>query len=128
QRHFQRIIAAFTESPAMKNTDSILSIRSVEAIPVVVPLLHPIKWARGEIKNIDNVIVVVTLSDGTQGIADAPPRPTIYGETQQSITTIVQDHFAPRLKNLGASDGAGLWAVLDQFAGNPGAKSAIDMA
>ena len=112
----------------MKTKDSTLSIRSVEAIPVVVPLLHPIKWARGEIKNIDNVIVVVTLSDGTQGIADAPPRPTIYGETQQSITTIIQDHFAPRLKNLGAFDGTGLWTVLDQFAGNPAAKSAIDMA
>lgn len=112
----------------MKNTDSTLSIRSVEAIPVVVPLLHPIKWARGEIRNIDNVIVVITLSDGTQGIADAPPRPTIYGETQQSIATIIRDHFAPKLKNLGAFDIAGLWAVLDQYAGNPAAKSALDMA
>lgn len=112
----------------MKDTQSALTIRCVEAIPVVVPLLHPIKWARGEIRDIDNVIVVVTLSDGTQGIADAPPRPTIYGETQQSITTIIRDHFAPRLPSLGAFDGAGLWAVLDQFAGNPAAKSAIDMA
>ncbi len=105
-----------------------LRIRQIEAIPVVVPLLHPIKWARGEIRNIDNVIVVITLSDGTQGIADAPPRPTIYGETQQSIATIIQDHFAPKLKNLDAFDVAGLWAVLDQYAGNPAAKSALDMA
>lgn len=112
----------------MKSKDSQLTLRSVEAIPVVVPLLHPIKWARGEIKDIDNVIVVVTLSDGTQGIADAPPRPTIYGETQQSITTIIRDHFAPRLKGLDAFDSTGLWAVFDQFAGNPAAKSAIDMA
>ncbi|MDP2399949.1 MAG: mandelate racemase/muconate lactonizing enzyme family protein [Burkholderiales bacterium] len=112
----------------MKTKDSTLSIRSVEAIPVVVPLLHPIKWARGEIKDIDNVIVVVTLSDGTQGIADAPPRPTIYGETQRSIATIIRDHFAPKLKNLDAFDIAGLWAVFDQYAGNPAAKSAIDMA
>ena len=105
-----------------------LRVRQIEAIPVVVPLLHPIKWARGEIKNIDNVIVVVTLSDGTQGIADAPPRPTIYGETQQSITTIIQDHFAPKLKGVDAFDVAGVWAVFDQYAGNPAAKSAIDMA
>ncbi len=112
----------------MKSKDSQLSIRSVEAIPVVVPLLHPIKWARGEIKDIDNVIVIVTLSDGTQGIADAPPRPTIYGETQQSIATIIRDHFAPRLKGLEAFDLTGVWSVLDQYAGNPTAKSAIDMA
>lgn len=105
-----------------------LRIRQIEAIPVVVPLLQPIKWARGEIKAIDNVIVVVTLSDGTQGIADAPPRPTIYGETQQSITTIIKDHFAPKLKGVDVFDLAGVWSVFDQYAGNPAAKSAIDMA
>lgn len=109
-------------------TRTALSIRTVEAIPVAVPLLHPIKWARGEIRTIDNVIVVVTLSDGTQGIADAPPRPTIYGETQQSIATIIQDHFARRLKGLDAFDVTGLWAMLDTFAWNPSAKAAIDMA
>jgi len=105
-----------------------LAIRAIEAIPVAVPLLHPIKWARGEISTIDNVIVTVTLTDGTQGIADAPPRPTIYGETQQSITTIIRSHLAPRLKGLDAFDIAGLWAVFDAFAWNPAAKSAIDMA
>ena len=112
----------------MKTKDSQLTIRSIEAIPVVVPLLQPIKWARGEIKDIDNVIIVVTLSDGIEGIADAPPRPTIYGETQQSITTIVRDHLAPKLTGLNAFDLTAVWAVFDQYAGNPAAKSAIDMA
>jgi L-alanine-DL-glutamate epimerase-like enolase superfamily enzyme len=105
-----------------------LAIRSIEAIPVAVPLLHPIKWARGEIRTIDNVIVVVTLADGTRGIADAPPRPTIYGETQQSITTIIRDYFAPKLKGIDAFDGTAVWAILDAIAWNPSAKSAIDMA
>ena len=105
-----------------------ITIRSIEAIPVAVPLLKPIKWARGEIRTIDNVIVVITLSDGTQGIADAPPRPTIYGETQQSITAIIEDHLAPKLKGLPAFDMAGVWSVMDTIAWNPAAKSAIDMA
>ena len=105
-----------------------LSIRGVEAIPVAVPLKHPIKWARGQIDTIDNVIVTVTLSDGTQGIADAPPRPTIYGETQQSILAIIRDHFAPKLRGLDAFDVGGMWAVFDAIAWNPSAKSAIDMA
>ena len=74
-------------------TTNSLTIRSIEAIPVAIPMLRPIKWARGEIKTIDNVVVVITLSDGTQGIADAPPRPTIYGETQQSLVAVIRDHF-----------------------------------
>lgn len=105
-----------------------ITIRSIEAIPVAVPLLKPIKWARGEIRTIDNVIVVITLSDGTQGIADAPPRPTIYGETQQSITAIIEDHLAPKLKGLPAFDMTGVWSTMDTIAWNPAAKSAIDMA
>ncbi|MFN7087550.1 MAG: mandelate racemase/muconate lactonizing enzyme family protein [Burkholderiales bacterium] len=105
-----------------------LAIRSIEAIPVAVPLLHPIVWARGRINTIDNVIVVVTLSDGTQGIADAPPRPTIYGETQQSITAIIENHFALKLKGVNAFDLAAVWSVLDAVAWNPAAKAAIDMA
>jgi len=105
-----------------------LSIRSIEAIPVAIPMLRPIKWARGEIKTIDNVVVVITLSDGTQGIADAPPRPTIYGETQQSLVAVIRDHFAPRLVGLDAFDVAGLWQRLEAIAWNPAAKAAIDMA
>ncbi len=112
----------------MKPSDHALTIRSVEAIPVVVPLLHPIKWARGEIKDIDNVIIIVTLSDGTQGIADAPPRPTIYGETQESIVAIIQKHLAPKLQGIDAFDLAAVWSVFDAIAGNPAAKSSIDMA
>jgi L-Ala-D/L-Glu epimerase len=105
-----------------------LAIRRIEAIPVAIPLLRPIKWARGEINTIDNVIVVVTLSDGMQGIADAPPRPTIYGETQHSLVTIIADHLAKRLAGINAFDVAGVWSALDAIAWNPTAKAAIDMA
>ena len=105
-----------------------LAIRRIEAIPVAIPVLRPIRWARGEISAIDNVIVVVTLSNGAQGIADAPPRPTIYGETQRSLVTIVADHFAKRLAGINAFDMAGVWSALDAIAWNPTAKAAIDMA
>ncbi len=105
-----------------------LAIRKVEAIPVAIPMVRPIKWARGEIGTIDNVIVVVTLSDGTQGIADAPPRPTIYGETQKSLVAIIAYHFAPSLSGVNAFDLAAVWSVFDAIAWNPAAKAAIDMA
>ena len=105
-----------------------LDIRSIEAIPVAIPMVRPIKWARGEITAIDNVVVVVTLSDGTQGIADAPPRPTIYGETQKSLVAVVRDHFAKTLPGINAFDIGRVWSVLDAVAWNPAAKAAIDMA
>jgi L-alanine-DL-glutamate epimerase-like enolase superfamily enzyme len=105
-----------------------LTIRSVEAIPVAIPLARPIKWARGEITTIDNVLIVVSLSDGTQGIADAPPRPTIYGETQQSIVTAIRKHFAPRVEGLNAFDIGTLWSAFDAIAWNPTVKAGIDMA
>lgn len=105
-----------------------LAIRAIEAIPVAIPVVRPIKWARGEIKSIDNVVVVVTLSDGTQGIADAPPRPTIYGETQQSLVAIIRDHLATALVGVNAFDMARVWSVFDALAWNPAAKAALDMA
>ncbi len=105
-----------------------LAIRKIEAIPVAIPMLRPIKWARGEINTIDNVIISITLSDGTQGIADAPPRPTIYGETQTSLVAIVNDHFAPALAGVNAFDLTRVWAVFDAIAWNPTAKAALDMA
>ena len=105
-----------------------LAIRQIEAIPVAIPMLRPIKWARGEIGAIDNVIVVVTLSEGTQGIADAPPRPTIYGETQKSLVTIITDHFGKALAGINAFDLGSVWSAFDAIAWNPTAKAALDMA
>jgi L-alanine-DL-glutamate epimerase-like enolase superfamily enzyme len=105
-----------------------LTIRKIEAIPVAIPMAKPIKWARGEIRTIDNVVIVVTLSDGTQGIADAPPRPTIYGETQESIVAAIRKHFAPRVEGLNAFDIAALWSAMDAIAWNPAVKAGIDMA
>ena len=113
-------------APAPKSRD--LAIRTIEAIPYAIPLVKPIKWARGEIGVVDNVLVVVTLGDGTQGIADAPSRPTILGDTQASIVAIVRDHFAPRLVGVNVFDIGKVVSVLAGYAGNLAAKAAIDMA
>ena len=104
------------------------AVRAVEAIPVRLPLKKPIQWAAGILHSIDNVIVRVTLNSGVQGIADAPPRPSIYGETQASILTIVRDHLAPLVVGTNAFDTASLWQKLRTVAWNPCAKAALDMA
>src|SRR3970282_2395681 len=63
-----------------------------------------------------------------QGIADAPPRPPIYGETRSSLGTIIKDHFAPMLAGVNAFDLTRVWSVFDAIAWNPAAKAALDMA
>jgi L-alanine-DL-glutamate epimerase-like enolase superfamily enzyme len=103
-------------------------VRSIDAIPVAIPLKQPIIWARGQIDRVDNVVVVITLSNGVQGIADAPPRPSIYGETQQSLHAIITGHLAPALTGVGAFDIRRVWSIFDTVAWNPTAKAALDMA
>jgi len=105
-----------------------LTISKVEAIPISIPLKQPIKWARGHISSVDNVIVVVTLTDGSQGIADAPPRTTIYGDTQQSLLAIILHHLGPELIGVNAFDIARVHWVFNAVAGNIAAKAALDMA
>jgi L-alanine-DL-glutamate epimerase-like enolase superfamily enzyme len=105
-----------------------LAIRTIEAIPVEIPLARPVKWARGQMTTIDNVIIRVTLADGTQGIADAPSRPTILGDTQKSIVAIVGGYFAPALAGVNVFDMQKIWSVFGAYAGNAAAKAAIDMA
>lgn len=105
-----------------------LAIRAIEAIPVSIPLARPLKWARGRIDTIEHVIVVVTLSNGVQGIADAPPRPTVYGETQQSLIAIISQHLAPALAGVNAFDVRKVCSVLAAIPANWTAKAALDMA
>jgi L-alanine-DL-glutamate epimerase-like enolase superfamily enzyme len=71
------------------------------------------------------VLVEVRLSDGSIGMAEAPPRPTIYGETEYSITSVIAHELAPRLAGKPADR---LAATLDEVKNNHTAKGAIDMA
>ena len=104
------------------------TLQAIEAIPVSIPMRHPIKWARGEINKIDHVIVVIRLSNGVEGIADAAPRPTVYGETQQSIVAIIERHLAPRLVGINAYDTAHATRLMSEIVGNLAGKAAIDLA
>ena len=61
-------------------------------------MLGALQWGKHSILNeADHVLVEVVLSDGSRGMAEAPPRPTIYGETVQSICGIIAHELAPRL-------------------------------
>ncbi len=65
---------------------------------------------------------------GNVGTAEAPVRPTIYGETIASIQAVIQGHLAPSLVGLKTTDRAAQQAVLARIPNNHCAKGALDTA
>jgi L-alanine-DL-glutamate epimerase-like enolase superfamily enzyme len=113
-------------SPLMSiSAERIVAIR---AIPYAIPYRKPLRFASGSIDVADNVLVQVETSSGVVGIAEAPPRPYTYGETQESIVAVIEKLFAPQLIGLAITDREKMRRRMERTIGNPTAKSAIDMA
>jgi L-alanine-DL-glutamate epimerase-like enolase superfamily enzyme len=77
-----------------------MKITAVEAIPFAIPYVKPLKFASGEVHTADHVLVRVHTDDGVVGVAEAPPRPFTYGETQAGIVAVIEQLFAPALVGL----------------------------
>jgi L-alanine-DL-glutamate epimerase-like enolase superfamily enzyme len=104
-------------------------IEKVEAIPFRIPLKKASKWgAHGKRDAQDHVLIRVTSASGKVGTAEAPARPTIYGETQRSITHIVRDTLGPMLIGCDALNREDYQARLAAIPWNPTAKAALDTA
>ncbi len=105
-----------------------VKISALEVIPYRLALQGELKWGKhSRLTAAEHCLVRVTLEDGTLGTAEAPPRPSIYGETIQSIRGIVH-HLEPRLRELEIKDAAGINDVLGSVPNNNCAKGALDMA
>ncbi|GAB2842736.1 muconate cycloisomerase [Streptomyces deserti] len=105
-----------------------MKITKVEAIPFAIPYRKPLVFASGEVRTADHVLVRVHTDDGLTGVAEAPPRPYTYGETQASIVAVIEKIFAPQVLGLSALEREAVHEKLDRTVGNPTAKAAIDMA
>jgi L-alanine-DL-glutamate epimerase-like enolase superfamily enzyme len=105
-----------------------MKVTRVEAIPFAIPYTKPLKFASGEVRVADHVLVRVHTDDGITGTAEAPPRPYTYGETQTSIIAAIDDLFAPALVGRTLLERERVHADLDRTIGNPTAKAALDMA
>lgn len=91
-----------------------------------LPMHGELQWGKhSRMAEARHVLVQVTLDDGSEGVAEAPPRPTIYGETECSIVSIIDTELAPRLIGKPASTAP---ATLQQVKNNHTARGAIDMA
>ena len=105
-----------------------MKIARVDAIPFAIPYRKPLRFASGEVRTADHVLVCVHSDDGVVGVAEAPPRPYTYGETQQSITAVIEKIFAPEIVGLSLLEREVVHARLARTVGNPAAKAAVDMA
>ncbi|RME64442.1 MAG: enolase, partial [Caldilineae bacterium] len=106
-------------------------IEHIETIPFRLPLHEPLRWgAASVLEDVTHVLVRVVLNDGSEGWGEAPPRPTIYGETVHSITGVVAQEFAPRLlgEMLDEATLPILYNRLTQIKNNHTARGALDMA
>lgn len=103
-----------------------LTVASIATTVFCLPMTGELKWGKaGRLDEARHVLVQVALSDGSSGVAEAPPRPTIYGETAASITSIIARELAPRLVGKPAEQAVG---IMQAIKNNNTAKGAIDMA
>ncbi|EYB69745.1 mandelate racemase/muconate lactonizing-like protein [Deinococcus phoenicis] len=103
-------------------------VARIEGVPYRLPLQGTLAWgAHSALSAAEHVLVKVTLDDGTVGLAEATPRPTIYGETQASVVAILR-HLEPALRGLAITDEAALNRGRNSVANNHTGRGALDMA
>jgi len=106
-----------------------MKITRVEAIPFRIPYKTPLKWGlAGYLEAAEHVLVRVHTDEGIVGAAEATPRPTIYGESQESILHAIREWFAPMILGLDPAHTEKVWAKFETIHWNPTTKGAIDLA
>lgn len=106
-----------------------VKITRIEAIPFRIPLRAPSRWgAHGSRDAAEHVLIRVYADSDTVGISEGIPRPTIYGETQKSITHIIDAYFAPMLVGMNIFERQAMHEKIQSIQWNPTAKGGLDMA
>src|SRR5262245_43794695 len=104
-------------------------IAAIDTVAFRLPLRGALAWGKESVIDAaEGVLVRVRAESGALGVAEAPPRPTIYGETRASIEAAVRDLLAPRLIGRPLDDLVGTRRATTFLAGNQTAKGALDMA
>jgi L-Ala-D/L-Glu epimerase len=104
-------------------------ISKITTQPFRLEMRGNLSWGQhGKLEALEHVLVRIEIEDGHVGYAEAPARPTIYGETPQSIEAIITQHLAPKLIGVDIGDETKLWNVLHSVANNHTAKGTLDIA
>ena len=78
------------------------TIVRLEAEPLDIPLHEPFAIATGRVTSARNVLVRVTLADGSEGLGEAAPFPPSGGETQETALAAVRG-MAPLIERCDAA-------------------------
>ncbi|MEZ4663213.1 MAG: hypothetical protein R2911_37170 [Caldilineaceae bacterium] len=105
------------------------TISSIETTVFRLPMYGALHWgSHSSLSEVRHVLVRAAERWHNCGVAEAPPRPTIYGETVQSIVSIIDSELAPRLIGQPAANVSRIFARMDQIKNNHAAKGGVDMA
>lgn len=66
------------------------TIRSVTVEPLTIPLLEPFTIATGSVSEARNVLITITLEDGSVGYGECAPFPPSTGESQETALAAAQ--------------------------------------
>lgn len=103
-------------------------IENVTFEPLNIPLHEPFGIATGAQHRAENVLVRLTLEDGTVGIGEAAPVPHISGESQEEVLRVLGD-VTPSLRGENVADYRRTCARLFEAIGTvPSALCAVETA
>jgi L-alanine-DL-glutamate epimerase-like enolase superfamily enzyme len=75
----------------------VTTIRDIEAIPLRIGFRETFRFGTIDRKQSQNVVLVITTSDGVVGYGEACPVPAFTAETQESIVALVEQRVKPLL-------------------------------
>ncbi|MEZ4607324.1 MAG: enolase C-terminal domain-like protein [Deinococcales bacterium] len=87
-----------------------------------------LRWGKAsELSKLKHQLIIMESEGGLKAVAEAPVRPTIYGETLESIAAIV-DYLRPSLIGLACDDVGVIQSILKSVKNNHTARGALDIA
>ncbi|MCP4195728.1 MAG: enolase [Proteobacteria bacterium] len=105
-----------------------IKIAEIHTTTFRLPMSGTLRWGKaGRMSEVIHVLVRLVTDTGHLGLAEAVPRPYIYGETPESVHAIIQQHLAPDLIGLDIADTEAFNRVMESVANNHTAKGAIDI-
>lgn len=107
----------------------IAKIIAIEAIPIAIPLVRPLKMAMATVHQRDSVLVRIRTAEGLMGLGEAVLAPYFTGENQFGSKYAIEQLLAPALVGMDAFDLHAITQRMDRImTGNPSTKAAIDIA
>ena len=104
-------------------------IRRIEAIPIEVPLLQPLKMAVATVQARTCVVVRITTDDGVVGLGESVLARYFSGESLASATDLINNVYAAHLEGEDPTRLARHRAMMRQISvHNSGARAAVEMA